>query len=203
LNAPIHHGRAKNQLAVTSRLNRLGLHCGREWRTLSSGQEFDGKRLPIGLIWRVPCLKCSQMAAFKCGFVVYGTCPEVQFVNGNFRVLADPIAGRAIVQLRVHLERLTLFAKGNVDVYDSLHSCRIGGEIRWNGINEVVRGRADVLIRLWHETWTRSDAVLGATGTVPAEMPNASCRSACIRHRANSARPCPILMPMPWFFRFR
>ena len=53
---------------------------------------------------------------------------------------------------------------------DSLHSCRIGGEVRWNGINDVVRGRADVLIRLRHETWTRSDAVLEATGTVPAEI---------------------------------
>jgi hypothetical protein len=68
------------------------------------------------------------------------------------------------------LKRLTLFAKGNVDVHDSLHSCRIGGEVRWNGINDVIRGRADVLVRLRHETWTRSDAVLEATGKIPAQI---------------------------------
>ena len=67
------------------------------------------------------------------------------------------------------MKRLTLFAKGNVDVHDSLHSCRIGGEVRWNGINEVVRGQG-VLVRLRHETWTRSDAVLEATGAVPSEI---------------------------------
>lgn len=68
------------------------------------------------------------------------------------------------------MKRLTLFAKGNVDVHDSLHSCRVGGEVRWNGINDIVRGRGDVLVRLRHETWTRSDAVLEATGAVPAEI---------------------------------
>jgi hypothetical protein len=66
--------------------------------------------------------------------------------------------------------RLNLFAKGNVDVHDSLHSCRIGGELRWNGINEVVRGRTDTVVRLRHETWTRSDAILEASGTVPVEI---------------------------------
>jgi hypothetical protein len=84
--------------------------------------------------------------------------------------LTDPVAGQAIVRLGVHLKRLTLFAKGNVDVHDSLHSCRIGGEVRWNGINDVIRGRADVLVRLRHETWTRSDAVLEATGKIPAQI---------------------------------
>jgi GDSL-like Lipase/Acylhydrolase family len=68
------------------------------------------------------------------------------------------------------VRRLNLFAKGNVDVHDSLHSCRIGGEVRWNGVNEVIRGRTDTTIRLRHETWTRSDAVLKATGTVPSEV---------------------------------
>jgi hypothetical protein len=57
-----------------------------------------------------------------------------------------------------------------VDVHDSLHSCRIGGELRWNGVNEVIRGRTDTTIRLRHETWTRSDAILRATGTVPSEV---------------------------------
>jgi hypothetical protein len=63
-----------------------------------------------------------------------------------------------------------LFAKGNVDVHDSLHSCRIAGEVRWNGINDVLRGRIDAIIRLRHETWTRSDAVLRAQGVVPSEI---------------------------------
>lgn len=68
------------------------------------------------------------------------------------------------------VRRLNLFAKGNVDVHDSLHSCRIGGEVRWNGINELLRARSDAVVRLRHETWTRSDAVLEATGSVPAEI---------------------------------
>ena len=68
------------------------------------------------------------------------------------------------------MKRLTLFAKGNVDVHDSLHSCRIAGEVRWNGINDVIRGRADAVVRLRHETWTRSDAVLQAQGVVPREI---------------------------------
>ncbi len=68
------------------------------------------------------------------------------------------------------MKRLTLFAKGNVDVHNSLHSCRIAGEVRWNGINDVIRGRIDAVVRLRHETWTRSDAVLEARGIVPREI---------------------------------
>lgn len=67
------------------------------------------------------------------------------------------------------MRRLTLFAKGNVDVHDSLHSCRIGGEVLWNGINELLKDR-DVLVRLKHETWTRSDAILAASGQVPEAL---------------------------------
>jgi hypothetical protein len=66
------------------------------------------------------------------------------------------------------VKRLTLFVKGNVDVRDSLHSCRIGGELLWNGINEVLRTRhPKSLARIRHETWTRSDALLECSGTVP------------------------------------
>jgi hypothetical protein len=68
------------------------------------------------------------------------------------------------------VKRVVLFAKGNVDVHDSLHSCRIGGEVQWNGINELVRHQADVSIRLRHETWTRSDAILETTGNIPAAI---------------------------------
>jgi lysophospholipase L1-like esterase len=66
------------------------------------------------------------------------------------------------------MKRVTLFAKGNLDVHDSLHSCRIGGELLWNGINEVLRAtNRDVTARVRHETMTRSDALLHAEGTVP------------------------------------
>ena len=68
-------------------------------------------------------------------------------------------------------KRLTVFAKGNVDLHDSLHSCVIAGELHWNGINDILRRRyPGTLIRLKHETWTRSDALLQAEGVVPAEL---------------------------------
>jgi hypothetical protein len=69
------------------------------------------------------------------------------------------------------VKRLTLFAKGNVDVHDSLHSCRIASKILWNGINEVLRTSGlEVSARLRHETMTRSDALLAADGVVPEEL---------------------------------
>ncbi len=69
------------------------------------------------------------------------------------------------------MSRVTLFIKGNVDVHDSLHSCRIGGQLAWNGINEVLRvTHPGCLARLKHETWTRSDALLHSDGAVPKAM---------------------------------
>ncbi len=69
------------------------------------------------------------------------------------------------------MPRLNLFVKGNVDLHDTLHSCRIGGEMVWNGINEVLRGsHPGTLVRIQHETWTRSDALLEAKGIAPAEF---------------------------------
>ncbi len=69
------------------------------------------------------------------------------------------------------MRRLKVFAKGNLDVRDSLHSMRVGGELRWNGINEIVRARfPSTVVQVVHETWTRSDALLAATGTVPREL---------------------------------
>jgi hypothetical protein len=66
------------------------------------------------------------------------------------------------------VKRFTLFVKGNVDVHDSLHSCRIGGELWWNGVNEVLRSRYPAhLARVRHETWTRSDALLACDREVP------------------------------------
>lgn len=67
------------------------------------------------------------------------------------------------------MKRLTIFAKGNLDLRDSLHSLRLGGEVKWNGINEVLRAaHPGVLARIRHETWTRSDALLAADGAIPA-----------------------------------
>ncbi len=64
-----------------------------------------------------------------------------------------------------------MFVKGNVDVHDSLHSCVIGGTLRWNGINEVLRQHhPGTLIRIKHETWIRSDALLTADGVIDAEL---------------------------------
>ena len=69
------------------------------------------------------------------------------------------------------MSRLTIFAKGNLDVRDALHSLRLGGELAWNGLNQVLRerGTGDV-VRLRHETWTRSDALLAATGVTPTSL---------------------------------
>ena len=69
------------------------------------------------------------------------------------------------------MQRLNLFAKGNLDVHDSLHSLVLDGQVRWNGINVLLRERGSpVTIRLRHETSTGSAAVLQATGTVPSEL---------------------------------
>lgn len=78
--------------------------------------------------------------------------------------------------------RLTLFVKGNVDVHDALHSCVIDGVLRWNGINDVVRARhPGTSVRVRHETWTRSDALLAADGTIPGDL--------CERQLALSSYP--------------
>jgi len=69
------------------------------------------------------------------------------------------------------LKRLTLFAKGNLDLRDTLHALRIGREVVWNGIGEVVRARRPGWsVRVRHETLTRPDALLAATGVVPPEL---------------------------------
>lgn len=71
----------------------------------------------------------------------------------------------------VALDRITIFAKGNLDVHDTLHSLRVGGVVVWNGINEILRERhPGVIARIRHETWTRSDALLAAGGRVPRAL---------------------------------
>lgn len=68
------------------------------------------------------------------------------------------------------MARATIFVKGNSDVADALFACGEGDE-RWGGINEALRavGSAD-RARVRHETMTRSDALLEATGDVPEAL---------------------------------
>lgn len=69
------------------------------------------------------------------------------------------------------MNRLTLFAKGNLDLRDTLHSLRPGGTLGWNGVNEIVRERhPGWTIRFRHETWSRSDALLEAAGVAPPDL---------------------------------
>lgn len=63
---------------------------------------------------------------------------------------------------------LTIFAKGNLDVRDSLYVLRRGETVEWNGINDILRARfPNETMRVRHELFTRSDALLEATGDVP------------------------------------
>jgi hypothetical protein len=64
-----------------------------------------------------------------------------------------------------------IFAKGNVDVRDSLLWSRVNGVLEWNGINEILRARhPGVLARIRHETCTRLD-LIPQPGEVPVEPP--------------------------------
>ena len=66
------------------------------------------------------------------------------------------------------MKRLTIFAKGNLDVRDTLHSLRIGGEVQWNGINTLLRERNSPLtIRIRHEPSIGSKVLADATGEIP------------------------------------
>jgi hypothetical protein len=53
-----------------------------------------------------------------------------------------------------------IFAKGNVDVRDSLLWSKVGGVVQWNGINEVLRARhPQAIAKVRHETCTRLDLI--------------------------------------------
>ena len=69
------------------------------------------------------------------------------------------------------MQRVKLFLKGNLDVYDSLHSCRINDSLCWNGVNQVQSIRdAHLRVQLQHETFTRSDALLASSGHAPSGL---------------------------------
>ncbi|NDP43759.1 MAG: SGNH/GDSL hydrolase family protein [Aromatoleum sp.] len=93
------------------------------------------------------------------------------------------------------MRRLTIFAKGNLDVRDTLHSLRVGGKLQWNGINEIVRERfPSTLVRVRHETWTRSDALLESGGSVPADLAERAPPAL-----ASSAHPAPTQFSIALF----
>lgn len=69
------------------------------------------------------------------------------------------------------MRRLTILAKGNADVRDSLYALTENGSVGWNGINTVLRERRPgCRARLIHETMARSDVLLDADGTIPAPL---------------------------------
>ena len=66
---------------------------------------------------------------------------------------------------------LRIFAKGNVDVRDSLLWSRVNGVLEWNGINEILRERhPGMLAKVKHETCTRLD-LIPLPGETPLEPP--------------------------------
>ncbi len=67
--------------------------------------------------------------------------------------------------------RLSLFAKGNTDLRDSLHLHAVGEKVLWNGINQVLRDqKRDCTIRVRHETHTCFAAMSAAIGRVPDNL---------------------------------
>jgi len=67
------------------------------------------------------------------------------------------------------VQRLTIFAKGNADVRDSLLALIEDGVARWNGINVALATRQPGWrARVIHEVSARSDVLASADGAVPA-----------------------------------
>jgi hypothetical protein len=78
---------------------------------------------------------------------------------------------RETPERKVRRRRLTIFAKGNVDVRNSLHSSRVGGQIVWNGVNDIIRERfPGVTAHVKHETAIGVRAFHVAKTDVPAEL---------------------------------
>lgn len=68
------------------------------------------------------------------------------------------------------MARLTIFAKGNSDVADSLFSCSDASGT-WDGLNQALREQgAESRVRLRHETFIRSDALAAAPGVMPEAL---------------------------------
>jgi hypothetical protein len=80
---------------------------------------------------------------------------------------------------------LRIFAKGNVDVRDSLMWSRVNGVLEWNGINEIIRSRfPGVLARIKHETCTRADLI-----PLPGEVSPLAAPEDVVRRLPTGAHP--------------
>jgi hypothetical protein len=87
--------------------------------------------------------------------------------------------------MRASRRILRIFAKGNVDVRDSLLWSRVGGVLEWNGINEVIRARhPGVLAKIKHETCTRLDLI-----PLPGEVPPLEPPEEIARRLPSGAHP--------------
>lgn len=72
---------------------------------------------------------------------------------------------------------LRIFARGNVDVRDALLWSRVGGQLQWNGINEVLRVRhPGTIAKVRHETCARLDLVPLPGETLPGPPPELARR---------------------------
>jgi hypothetical protein len=69
------------------------------------------------------------------------------------------------------MRRLTVFAKGNVDVHDSLVYSRVNDKVEWNGLNVPMAERhADWVVRVRHEACARWDRAGLPGAPVPDEL---------------------------------
>jgi hypothetical protein len=72
---------------------------------------------------------------------------------------------------------LRIFARGNVDVRDSLLWSRVGGELQWNGINEILRVRhPGTVAKVRHETCSRLDLIPLPGEQLPGPPPDLARR---------------------------
>jgi len=64
---------------------------------------------------------------------------------------------------------IRIFARGNIDIRDSLLWSRVGGVLEWNGMNEVLRARhPGVIAKIRHETCARIDLIPLPGETLPS-----------------------------------
>jgi hypothetical protein len=69
------------------------------------------------------------------------------------------------------MRRLKLFAKGNVDVHDSLIYSRVNGRIQWNGLNTLLaESHPGLVARVRHEPCARWDLTGIGLGEIPDEL---------------------------------
>jgi hypothetical protein len=91
-----------------------------------------------------------------------------------------------------------IFAKGNVDVRDSLLWSRVGDRVEWNGINEVLRERhPGAVAKVRHETCARLDLVPLPGEMLPAPPLERARSLPCHAHPAESQHRT-ALFEGPW-----